>query len=207
LLALSRCLVRVEEFAGEAAQPVRCEFLSDALHNQLAELLGLDRVPKLSKRDRAPVAVAADMGHTLRIKRGDYGTPLSWVLNGGPGLQIGTVSVAAGGATTFSGSDHVPDATVGARWTITSSALQHGYFPGDDPGVPPWGGISSGGIVSVYAEPGFQVTVRRHGLRRSTCFAPPLHQRQRGDGLGGGPALARGQSNSRQLGGRARGIY
>ena len=155
----------------------------------------------------APITFAADMAHTLRIKRGTYGTPRSWVLNGGPGTQIGTVSMAAGGPATFTGSDYVPDATVGSRWTITSSALQHGYFPGDDPGVPPWGGISSGGIQSIWALAGFNITVRRTGLRRSTGVAPPLHQRQRTDGLGGGPMHQSPGLASRQLGGRARGIY
>lgn len=155
----------------------------------------------------APLVAAADMAYTLRVKRGTYGTTPVWVLNGGPGIQIGTVAIAAGGAATATGSDHIPDATIGSRWTITSTSLQHGYFPGDDPGVPPWGGISSGGIASIWADPTFRLTVRRTGLRRSTGVAPPLHQRQRTDGLGGGPMHQSPGLASRQLGGRARGIY
>jgi len=92
----------------------------------------------------------------------------------------------------------------GHGYQFVCSLLAPGTFYLDDPinagfGYSPW--LSA-------ASPLLLVNIRRHGMRRPLLKStPPLHQRQRGDGIGGGPIHSGISQNSRQGLLYARGIF
>ena len=126
-----------------------------------------------------------------------YSTTPSWSSAFGGGGSLECSVNPAGQVTSTTGLTTLPDLTVGAKWSITANSLSSGFTSGDDPG---------GAVVNYSARPSLSVTVRRHGMRRRQLnTAPPLHQRQRPDGLTGPVRSGRGTS-TRQGGLYARGI-
>lgn len=123
-------------------------------------------------------------------------TPAGWDFpaSGTPRFALsvdGTGGVAAAGQQTLSG------LLAGYRWRFAASNAE----TGSDPGRP-----TVTGDNDAFAICSFALILHRVGRRRSGV-APPLHQRRRTDGLGGGPMHQSPGLASRQLGGRARGIY
>ncbi len=110
-----------------------------------------------------------------------------------------TMSVDSVGGVSVAGSRYVPDLTAGYSAYVGASAMESGGNVGGDPGSPPF---------TQHARPQLASTVVRHGRRRLILpSTPPLHQRQRTDGLGGGPVHSGASVNSRQRGLFARGIF
>lgn len=155
-------------------------------------------------------SIDADVAFAATTKDGIVATPFTiyarevpntdnqsaWVV--GDGTTRFTGAVATDATVTPSGSQHIADLTVPTLWRMSSSLMEPGGLANDDPFYPAVQG-QGGSDCSDWIEYRLAVTVRRHGRRRSGGAAPPLHQRQRTDGLGGGPPHASRNTTSRQL--------
>lgn len=134
-----------------------------------------------------------NMGFTVNA-RPISTTATGWQSPGGGSDYHVTVDTFGNG--TPGAAFHIPDLTVQRAWLWSATVMEPGGLYAGDPLAD----------TTARCGPEVDVIVTRSGFRRrSMNIAPPLHQRQRTDGLGGGPPHAGRNLNSRQLSGFGRG--